>query len=186
MKHRPLKLGTAVLVGALLVGAFSFSLVSYSDGSDPLVTLSYLTEIILPQFKKDVLMEIAKGEADNTDSMETDSETFNDSDNIDESDNSEDSIPQNNSYTLLELEFGQKLYAESVLELIVRPGSEVCVISPFEEQGIANITGSKEYLNGDTIEHNAYCLIPRGGDGRGIEVLNEKSYILVRGEYSVG
>lgn len=165
MKHRPLKLGTAVLVCALLAGAFSFSLVSYSDGSDPLVTLSYLTEIILPQFKKDVLMEVAKGDTGEPSVAASD---------------------ESSSYTLLELEYGQKVYAESVLEFIVRPGSEVCVISPFDEQGVANITGSKEYLNGDTIEYNAYCLIPRGGDGRGIEVLNEKSYILVRGEYSVG
>ncbi len=164
MKHRPLKLGTVVLLCTLLIGAFSFSLVSYSEGSDPLVTLSYLTEIILPQFKKDVLMEVAKGDTGNTNAASAES----------------------SSYTLLELKCGQKLYAESVLELIVRPGSEVCVISPFDEQGIANITGSKEYLDGDAVEHNAYCLIPRGGDGRGIEVLNEKSYILVRGEYSIG
>lgn len=185
MKHRPLKLGTAVLLCALLIGAFSFSLVSYSDGSDPLVTLSYLTEIILPQFKKDVLMEIAKGDTHDTPS-DNKSDDDNTVDDTDESGSSDDNTPQNNSYTLLELELGQKVYAESVLELIVRPGSEVCVISPFDEQGVANITGSKEYLNGDTIEYNAYCLIPRGGDGRGIEVLNEKSYILVRGEYSVG
>ncbi len=175
MKHSFFKGGTLTLVCALLIGAFSLSLVSYSNGSDPLVTLSYLTEVILPQFKKDVLMEVAKTPGAGMEEQET------------------EALPEtpaqavsNASYTLLELENGQKLYAESVLEMIVRPGSEVQVISPFEGQGIADITGAKEYLDGDIIEHNAYCLIPRGGDGRGIEVLNEKSYILVRGEYSIG
>lgn len=175
MKHSFYKGGTITLVCALLIGAFSFSLIAYSNGSDPLVTLSYLTEVILPQFKKDVLMEVAKTPDVRVGEQET--ETLPDSPM---------QTAANSSYTLLELENGQKLYAESVLELIVRPGSEVQVISPFPEQGIADITGAKEYLDGDIIEHNAYCLIPRGGDGRGIEVLNEKSYILVRGEYSIG
>ena len=60
MKKKPLTVGTIILITAVLLCSFSLSLVSFSDSSDPLVTLSYLTDIILPQFKKDVLMEVAK------------------------------------------------------------------------------------------------------------------------------
>lgn len=62
MKHKSLKIGAAALVCVMLLSVFAFSLVSYSDsdGNDPLVTLSYLTDVLLPQFKKDVLMEVAK------------------------------------------------------------------------------------------------------------------------------
>lgn len=61
MKHKSLKIGAAALVCVMLLSVFAFSLVSYldSDGNDPLVTLSYLTDVLLPQFKKDVLMEVA-------------------------------------------------------------------------------------------------------------------------------
>ena len=62
MKHKSLKIGAAALVCVMLLSVFAFSLVSYSDsdGNDPLVTLSYLTGVLLPQFKKDVLMVVAK------------------------------------------------------------------------------------------------------------------------------
>lgn len=174
MKHKSLKIGAAALVCVMLLSVFAFSLVSYSDsdsdGNDPLVTLSYLTDVLLPQFKKDVLMEVAKtgGTVSAPDTPQT------------------PDAATNGTYTLLELEKGAKLYTNSVLEFIVRPGSAVTVISPFEGQGIADITGGVEYLNGDSVAFNSYCLIPRGGDGRGIEVINEKSYILVRGEYYIG
>ena len=54
MKHKSLKIGAAALVCVMLLSVFAFSLVSYSDsdGNDPLVTLSYLTDVLLPQFKK--------------------------------------------------------------------------------------------------------------------------------------
>lgn len=175
MKNKKLKAGAVFLIVALLVGTFSLSLVSFSESSDPLVTLSYLTDIILPQMKKDILMEIAVQDGASGEITPPVSDEDTDTPNA-----------PSGAYTLLELTNGQKLYTNSVLEFIVRPGSDVQVISPFEEQGIADITNGNEYLDGDTVEINAYCLIPRGGDGRGIEILNEKSYILVRGEYYIG
>ena len=60
MKHKALKIGASVLVCVMLLSVFAFSLVTYSDstGNDPLVTLSYLTDVLLPQFKKDVLLSL--------------------------------------------------------------------------------------------------------------------------------
>ena len=173
MKHKALKIGASVLVCVMLLSVFAFSLVTYSDstGNDPLVTLSYLTDVLLPQFKKDVLMEVAKTEG-GTSTSTTPTQG--------------NETAANGAYTLLELENGAKLYTNSTLEFIVRPGSDVAVISPFAEQGIADITNGIEYLDGASVPYNAYCLIPRGSDGRGIEVLNDKSYILVRGEYYIG
>ena len=186
MKKKPLPVGTVILITAVLLCSFSLSLVSFSDSSDPLVTLSYLTDIILPQFKKDVLMEVAKQYQTGSDTSEQLPDDGTGDNTYDDDANQSESEPLSSSYTLLELENGTCLYAESVLEIIVRPGSDVQVISPFDAQGIADITNSTEYLDGDTVTINSYCIIPRGGDGRGIEVLNDKSYILVRGEYSIG
>ena len=159
MKKRFIKISAIVLLSLTICAVFSLSIVTNSQGSDPLVTLSYLTDIILPQMKSDVLAAVSV--SSNTSSS-------------------------SNSYDIIELTYGQCLYAASPVEIIVRPGSDVRAISPFPNQGIADITRCKEYLNGQMLDINSYCLIPRGGDGRGIQVFNQKSYILVRGEYYIG
>lgn len=182
------KLGTVIVLVIFALTVCTLSMISYSDNGDPLVTLSYLTEIVMPQMKNDILAEITiEKDAGNVLTDENGNIITGDANNKTEGADGTDSVPNpSNSYTLVELTKGQSLYATSVLELIVRPGSEVAAVSPFEAQGIADVTGSREYLNGDIIEINSYCIIPRGSDGRGFTVLNEKSYILVRGEYYIG
>ncbi len=193
MKNKFLKIGATIIISCFVFGAFSLSILSYSQGNDPIVTLSYLTEIILPQMKKDIVAEVAvqfdnsKNEAENNET--TDNITVGGNENSQEDKNAEASEPveaSTGTYTLLELENGQRVYTNSILEFIVRPGSDVCVISPFDAQGVADITNGTEHLDGVSVPINAYCLIPRGSDGRGIEVVNEKSYILVRGDYYIG
>lgn len=195
MKKKILKIGAVIIIAAVISSVFSLTMVSHSESNDPLITLSYLTEIILPQFKTDIISEFAKssGNSDDTeisaDNSVTNTETPLQTDSTSAetpSDTQVTGFAATGTYTLLELTYGQCVYANSVLEIIVRPGSDVLAISPFADQGIADITGKNEYLNGDMLEINSYCLIPRGGDGRGIYVNNEKSYILVRGEYYIG
>lgn len=174
MKKNNLRFIAVLLTVVFIITVSCFSLISHSNGNDPLITLSYLNEIVLPQLKIDVLSEVTKN-ADVTD----------DSDSIDYSQYPSQINAGGTSYTLLELTYGQILYANSIVEIIVRPGSNVLAVSPFEAQGIANITTGEEHLNGSVITVNSYCIIPRGGDGRGLYVNNEKSYILVRGEYTI-
>lgn len=183
----------AVLICVTLIISISLSVVSFSDSSDPLVTLSYLTEIILPQFRRDVSAEIALQldalNLENSGDASAEQAPLPEVSGEENVGTDLDDTLQTSStgtYTLLELEKGTKVFTNSVLEFIVRPGSEVAVISPFEIQGVADITNGTEYLNGNIVVNNAYCIIPRGSDGRGIEVINEKSYILVRGEYYIG
>ena len=90
------------------------------------------------------------------------------------------------SEAVVELKKGQTVYAESVIELIVRPGSKVTCVSPFEVQGIADITLGKEVMNGEELAINSYCIIPRGKDGRGFKINSEKAYIMIRGDYRIG
>lgn len=182
MKNKFVKIG-AVALSTLAVGsAVSLSFATHSAGSDPLVTLSYLTEIIMPQMKQDILAELMKNPQDANTSDNT--ATVPEENTVhDEAAFDGNSV---GAYTLLELSEGECLYTSSALEFIVRPGSSVTAISPFEYQGIADITNAVEYLDGDTISVNSYCIIPRADDGRGIRIENEKSYVLVRGEYYIG
>ena len=157
---RNLRLGTVIILCVLTISVCALSTVSFSQGNDPLVTLSYLTDIIMPQIKKDIMAEI---EINNKNLEEVINN--NSSDNKQpvtevppiETEKTDENELQNlptGTYTLLELENGKTVFADSVLEFIVRPGSEVKTISPFDNQGIADITNGKEYLNEDIIEYN--------------------------------
>ena len=188
MKNKKHIIILSIIVGTLLACTAFFS-VSGATKDDPLVTLGYLEEIVLPSFKQELLAEInlTYTPDDSTDAVEV-------SGNADEesADENSDETPKevlppvSNTYTLLELDMGQTVMANSICEFIVRPGSKVEAISSFPEQGIADITNGIEVLNGDIISLNAYCLIPRGNDGRGMKVLSEKVYIMIRGEYTIG
>lgn len=178
------KAGAAIVLLSAIVIACAVPLISFSQSDDPLITLSYLTDVLMPQFAKDMQAQTAR----QIDAALGRGASLPPSDDRDSSPDgaSEDGLPVDGTYKLLELGEGECLYSGSVVEMIVRPGSEVSVISPFDGQGIADITNGVEYLDGDVPAINAYLLIPRGNDGRGIRVNNEKSYILVRGDYYIG
>ena len=174
MKKRriALLLSTVVFV---LIAVFSFTAVfAFDTDKDPLITLSYLNEVALPSLKKDILKTVGLLPPDPEDepAMEEPPVEVADSSTA--------------VYTLLELNRGQTVMADSICEFIVRPGSIVTAVSPFPAQGIADITNGIEVLNDEEIAINAYCLIPRGSDGRGISVQSDKAYIMIRGEYTIG
>lgn len=183
MKKKRLAVTLSILVGVLLTVFAVFSASAYTD-SDPLITLSYLQEIFAPSLKQEIISSV-----ENMSTTDT---------AVEESlpaatDNAAEAVPvdtpvrnESKSYTLLELSLGQTVMADSICEFIVRPGSKVAVISPFPSQGVADITNGVEVLSGENVSINAYCLIPRGADGRGITVLSEKAYIMIRGDYTIG
>ena len=180
---------TAVVLSLIIVSllsVFTFVSVSAYNGDDPLITLSYIKEILLPDFKEEIMQEVDEMVSDisyDPDSLPVYSET---KDEPVDTDSLNNGSQADATYTLLELEKGQTVMAESICEFIVRPGSNVSAISPFPAQGIADITNGTEVLDGETISINAYCLIPRGSDGRGMTVLSEKAYIMIRGDYTIG
>lgn len=185
---------TAVVVGiiiALLLSVFAlFSVSAYSE-NDPLITLSYLQDILFPAFKDDIMTQVntaiedlsQRGAEYDDKAVPAVSDEAEDAENVDgiDSNSSADA-----TYTLLELTKGQTVMADSICEFIVRPGSNVCAVSPFPSQGIADITNGIEVLDGEKISINAYCLIPRGSDGRGMTVISDKAYIMIRGDYTIG
>lgn len=181
-----IRIGVVVLVFALVV-TLATATVGASSESDPLVTLSYINETVIPKITEEVknavlaILDEQKTEepidTEVSEIPETPAEPI-----VAEVDLS--SV----KYAVVHLEKGQKLFAtgsntEST-EVILRAG-EVLSISPFDDQGIADLTASKELYNNDPLVKNNYCLIPRGSDGRGIYAANSDAYILVRGEYEI-
>lgn len=183
MNKKKLTVILSILLGALLTVFAVFTASAYTDG-DPLITLSYLQEIFAPSLKQQVVDEVAAIYENSKYVPEPVPETVPAVSDVPEAAVPVDGV--SNTYTLLELNLGQTVTANSICEFIVRPGSKVTAVSPFPAQGIADITNGIEVLNGEMISINAYCLIPRGGDGRGMTVVGEKAYIMIRGDYTIG
>lgn len=173
----------SILVGTLLSVVAIFSVSAYNE-DDPVITLSYLYEVAFPALKQDILEAI--GQAPDDDTQEQNVEIPAVSITDEEPESVDGGETESQSYTLLELEQGQTVLADSICEFISRPGSTITVVSPFETQGIADITNGQELYNGMEVPINAYCIIPRGSDGRGFTVTSQKAYIMIRGEYTIG
>ena len=60
MKKKIFKIAAVLMSAVAICTVFSISIITHSQGDDPLVTLSYLTEIILPQMKQDIMAEVEK------------------------------------------------------------------------------------------------------------------------------
>ncbi len=181
MKHqKSIKILAVILaVAAGLVIAVS---AAYDSSEDPLVSLSYLRNIfkqeMLDSLKNEIdaiVDERVQAITDGTESEPDDAE--------DPYEYEEPAETASTGFEVLELHAGQQLYALDACEIMLRSGSAVC-IAPDPTQGIADYTTAVEIYNAESLTKNHMCLIPRG-DGRGLLVLSEVSYIMVRGEYNV-
>ena len=174
-------LAAAALVSALVVsGGVIASAAAYDSSVDPIVTLSYLTN----QFKNEILSEVDKRIESITGSLEAY--------RIERESSPQPvvTVPDpvapsgaSAAFEVVELGYGDILYASSSCEIMLRAGSAVC-IAPDAGQGLADITDGCELYNGDYLTKNHMCLIPRA-DGRGIIAQSQSVFIMVRGDYYI-
>ena len=174
-----------LVIGTVFCSMLAFAALAtttdYQTTNDPLITLSYLNETLIPQIEKNVTEKVIASLGDGKINIETGTAT--------EPENPLENVDMSTfKYTVVHLTKGQKLFAmgESTesLEVILRSGV-AAAISPFADQGIADLTASKQLYNGDEFVRNNYCIVPRGQDGRGVEILSDEAYFLVRGVYEV-
>lgn len=128
----------------------------YLPGNDPIVTLSYITDVLTPKIKTEVKEDVLSSIGGNT-----------------------------SSFTVVEMKKGQVLTSkDGVVEFILRPGSSATAVSS-GENGLSDISNMSEILNGDSIGVNHEIIIPRN-DNRGIKITSDTAFILVRGNYNIG
>lgn len=166
------KLNITVLAAAAAATIFTF----YADsatgdaptvdtGSDPLVTLSYVNEILKPQLTSEILTQV--------NAM------------------LQSSVPASDSqgdYEVVYLTAGQTLLASEAIELVLRSGEGTAVVQSQANisngVGLSDLTAGAEITNGINVPRNHYIIIPRA-DGRGIRITSGDAYLMVRGEYEV-
>ena len=165
-------------VSALLVSAGVIAhAAAYDSSVDPLVTLSYLSN----QFKNEILSEVDKRIERITGSLEAYASYMDE--NPVQSAPVVTEAPASAAFEVVELSYGDVLYAASASEVKLRAGVVSC-IAPDASQGLADITGGYEIYNGEFLTKNHMCLIPRA-DSRGILALSDSVFIMVRGDYSI-
>ena len=192
------------LVSFLILAVASTAVVfaagaTYDSSSDPLVSLSFLTEIFKPELQREIreandnvelvlqaqidslLAQIDGLKADIA-ALSKNSSTQLTPPTVTNPEQSEDDSVQ--VYTILELKRGEILVAEEICELVLRAGTAT-VMTSYVDQGLLDCTDGCELLAGNDVPQNHFVLIPRGGDGRGITVTSDVAFVMVKGAYSV-
>ncbi len=138
----------------------------YSSQEDPLVSLSYVNDILGPEIMAQVIARI-------------DAEYVKISDL--------NSVAAG-SYTAVSLTKGQTLMARSVCEIVLLEGSANAVVTSSANvaagAGIHDLTAGNIVINGAPLPAGHYLVVSKP-DGRGLTVLSDTAVILIRGEYHI-
>jgi len=164
---------------SIIVCAVTVWAAAYDSAEDPLVTLSYITNVFKPQIDTSISTSEEGLKHEISELKKTVEEMKSASAAV------LSGVPSATpEYEVLYLAMGEKILAEEQCEIILRAGAAV-VVSPFADQGIADITDGADLLANASIIKNHCLLVPRGGDGRGVAVTSDTAYIMVRGKYYI-
>lgn len=98
--------------------------------------------------------------------------------------NSVKSDVKKTKFEVVEINKGQKLIAGEGTEFILRAGKASAISS--ESGGIADFTADKykDYFNEEILPINHLMLVSRD-DGRGVLAIDDKVYLMVKGQYVI-
>ncbi len=154
-----------LIISVALAAVIALSVIAtaaYDSTSDPIISLSYLTKYVEEALKpiNEKIDALSGG-------------------------NSGSTAATADAFTVIELQPGQELQCTAATELILRSGSAV-IVSPFENQGLCDMTAGVDLAGGVSVPKNHCLLIPRGNDGRGIKITGSgTAYVMVGGAYKI-
>jgi len=126
---------------------------------DPLVSMSYIENVLLPQISNYIEQRLAGGEG----SLTTPGTNY------------------NRHFDVVEVPAGRQLIGEAGTEFILRAGSANIIASALG--GISDTTNGIDLQQGAATPTNHLLIIPRS-DGRGLNV-TANALVMVRGRYSI-
>ncbi|MBQ9121217.1 MAG: hypothetical protein IJY12_02505 [Clostridia bacterium] len=192
---------TFFVILSLLATAVIFAAGStYDSSSDPLVSLSFLTEIFKPELQNEIreandnVELVLQAQIDSltaqiadqsdkiallTEKLEKVSATLPSTPSA-----SESGAASHQVYVVLELKKGDVLIAEEVSELVLRSG-EAIVMTPSVNKSLLDCTDGQELTSGQSVPVNHFILIPGEADGRGITVTSDTASVMIKGAYSL-
>lgn len=154
-----------IIVAVILAISLSLSILvaaaTYDSTNDPLISLSYLTKYV-DEVLEPIRASIAAlgGDAGG-------------------------SVPVATGFEVIFVEYGKEIQCTAATEIILRSGSAE-IVSPFDNQGLSDLTDGKDLKAGASVPKNHNLLIPRGDDGRGIVITSsDGAYVMVGGAYII-
>ncbi len=194
---KTLKISACVLLAGMLAFGTLCVYAAYSSEDDPLISLSYINEVLLPQIQ-DMIEKRLAGEdigditatepVETTEVPETTAAPVETTAPVPETTFPAGTVNTGSKFAVIQLKEGETLFASvNACEVIVRSG-QTKVVSPFtvkwEEQGVSDTTDGKEIYNDEAVPNNHTILIPRD-DGRGIVCGAGGAWLMVRGDYII-
>lgn len=168
MKKRIVLIISVVLAAIIALSVIATA--AYDSTSDPLISLSYLTKYVEEALKpiNEKIAALTGGESGG------------------ESGGDGTTAPATtDAFVVIDLKPGQELQCTAATELILRSGSAV-IVSPFDNQGLCDMTAGVDLQAGTAVPKNHCLLIPRGNDGRGIKITGSgTAYVMVGGAYKI-
>ena len=159
----------SVLIFVLIVTILTFGVSAdeaYSTKNDPLVSLSYVNDVLGPQIMAQVLEKIESQYVKISD--------INDM--------------MSGELTLVTLSKGDTLMSKGVCEIVLLSGNATTLITASSNieagQGLIDVTDGTVVTNGALIKANHKIIIPKA-DGRGLIVTGDSVSLLVRGAYTI-
>lgn len=174
------RLFSALAVTAVLMAAAALTIYASGTAEDPLISLSYLNSVLVPQLEQKVdervktAMQNELGDAV-TDAVEQSLGALGEG-GI--------SLPTSGgSYAAVQLLEGQTLTAaDGSVEVLLRRG-QFHSVDP-DKEGITNVTKGAEVQGTAELTLQNLYLIPRS-DARGIVCDTQEGWVMVRGSYSI-
>ena len=151
-----------IIISVICILIFSIPTLAANPGSsdDPLISLSYLNDVVIPQLKGYV--DAAVGNGTNGMSKPLGEGVF-------------------NSYEVVTVGAGKTIYGAKSCHMILRMGSASVVAS--QKGGVADVTSGADLLNGATVYPNHLLIVPVD-DGRGIKMQTD-GIVMVSGKFTV-
>jgi hypothetical protein len=182
-----------LLVAAAAIGLAYSTIAASGTEDDPLISLSYLNKVFLPQISSMIDQKLEGGSSSGSPGQTVDEaqlqalvkeEVAKAVDNLDlPSAPSTASSGGDVSYKAIQLFEGQTLVgADGGVEVLLRRGTFRCV-DPVGDK-ITNVTKGSEAGDGNELTLQNLYLIPRS-DGRGIVCVSSEGWVMVRGGYTV-
>ncbi|MCC5909085.1 MAG: hypothetical protein JJT76_01440 [Clostridiaceae bacterium] len=138
------------------------------SNEDPLVTLSYVEQRIqqLRYYIDDSIDSLnVGGVSDKPPVVETDGGST--------------------SFEVIELNAGDQLIGHQGTEIILRSGRATAIVQVQEEgAGLSDVTGATNIERDGIIPRDHLLIVPRN-DGRGVKVLTDRTFFMVRGSYQI-
>ncbi len=194
------KLRVIAAVCAIVVSSAVTVYAAYDSSKDPVVSLSYLTEVFKPSVKSDLKSELSGDVKNQVASAKNDlsGEISQMKNSISDelysklSDDYAATIAAlqrqvdalSNVYAEVAMQKNARLTADAASEIVVLSGS-VTVRCSDPDSGIIDCTDGVILYDGQSVPANHKLLVPQNGDGRGVTA-STAATLLVRGGYTLG